>query len=356
MTDIFAIQDEISTAIARALETHLLAGHQRESPAASEPDQEAYDLYLRARFHLAKRTIHNLEESVTYFERAVEADPAFARAWSGLSKAALLLSVYDQGRRYDTDLIDRARKAADRAMALDPSLAEGHMVMGAYYLYKTWEHETARAYLSKAYELDPDDTEVLNFYGDYFRENWETENALKFEGSAAERDPLSLPNKTDLADQYVWLGDLATARRLCEEALRLDPAYSSAHEMLALIAYHGNQPDELKKQADWLAAHGDTTRVATYRALRSVLLQDAGLLAGNLVQLTREVKAGSISAFLLAHVYHEHYAWMIVELDSRDEARAILPPAFRHQAKIVRLVKFTYNEANEVTLRSHQGP
>ena len=52
----------------------------------------------------------------------------------------------------------------------------------------------------------------------------------------------------------------------------------------------------------------------------------------------------------------EHYAWMIVELDSRDEALAILPPAFRHQAKIVRLVKFTYNEANEVTLRSHQGP
>ena len=190
-------------------------------------------------------------------------------------------------------------------MALDPALAEGYMAMGLYYNSQTWDAEPARSHVAKAYELDANDTEVPNFYSDYFRENWGTENVLKIEGSAAERDPLSPPNKTDLAELYVWLGDMTTARRLCEEALRLNPTCGFAYEQLVMIAYLEKQSGELQQHLAGLAAYGDTARITYFQTLRCILLQDAGLLAATLAKLTSEIDAGIVPAYHLAFVYHE---------------------------------------------------
>lgn len=151
LTDIFAIQDEISAAIVDALRGHL--GLEAPSVAAvRETDVEAYRLYLLGRHNFEQRTVATITRALELFNQAIAVDPDYAPAYSGKADAYVLLNQYgDLGLEEATAL---AKPSADRALELDPGLAEAH-VSRAMLLYNSQQIEASLREFDRAIELNP---------------------------------------------------------------------------------------------------------------------------------------------------------------------------------------------------------
>ncbi len=155
MGELFAIQDEIATAVATSLEAALDPGR---LPERLRPDLTAYDLVKQGEYLYFRRAPGDIERSVDMFERAVELDPAYARAWADLAGAYAF-------QAWATDppselLRARQGQAAHRAAELDPSLAIAQVRLGQFYI-ESGDFENGRKHYGNASRLDPDDPQVL---------------------------------------------------------------------------------------------------------------------------------------------------------------------------------------------------
>lgn len=189
MTDVFAIQDEISGAIAEALQVTIAGG---STPAVAQrrtADLEAYDFYLLGRHAWASRTTEGIESALDYFERAIDADPEFGLAWSGLADALDAYAYFVSGD--SREVVDRARAAADRAVELAPDLAEGHASVGLIAMEFDWDFERADEAFARARELNPGYLPAWHWAADLGTILADTEEAIAFARRATELDPVS---------------------------------------------------------------------------------------------------------------------------------------------------------------------
>jgi eukaryotic-like serine/threonine-protein kinase len=151
MDDIFAVQDEIARAIVERLRITL-----RESQVPlvrpGTANLDAYDLYLKGRYFWARRG-DGLHKAIDFFQQAVSADPNFAPAYAGLADTYCILGVF--GYMPSTTLKGKARDAAERAIALDDRLGEGHCSLGLYEMYFGWDLDRAEREFRRAIELNP---------------------------------------------------------------------------------------------------------------------------------------------------------------------------------------------------------
>ena len=151
LDDVFAIQDEISAAVVSALKIKLLG----VVPKSVEVNPEAYALYLQGLYFRERRTQKDWENSVLAYQQALDIDPDYAAAWAGLS---MVLGA-QAGQGY-IDLREgslQARSAAQKALALDPNLAEAYAAMGLIQLNYDWDWDSAEASFQRAMDLAPGD-------------------------------------------------------------------------------------------------------------------------------------------------------------------------------------------------------
>jgi TolB-like protein/Flp pilus assembly protein TadD len=207
LTDVFAIQDEISAAIAGALSVRILS----EDAGKHDADPVGYDLYLRARQLLALRTGESVAEAVVLFEAATIIDAKFDAAHAGLARALSLVWNYSV-TLVGGDEAPRAVRAAKRALELNPRNAEAHSALGYVQTTQLWDWDAALRETRVAIELAPNDAEVANFAGDVFRETGDLVQGEHWERRAIELDPLLPVNRVDLG--WVLLG-----QRRCREAI-----------------------------------------------------------------------------------------------------------------------------------------
>ena len=210
LTDIFAIQDEITNSIMKALEVHL-EGEEPILIEAIETDLNAYETYLQARKQLALREDHLLEAR-KLFEEVVSIDPDYAPAYAGLGKTLAL------GRNWTFDFTyyestTLAKEAANMALKLDPNNAEAYSTLGAVAVYGEWDWKTAKEAHSKSLEINPNDAEIYNFFGDYYTVVSDYTMAKEMKRKAIELDPLHVVNYQDMANILIMEKDW-------EEALR----------------------------------------------------------------------------------------------------------------------------------------
>lgn len=196
INDIFAIQDDIALAISKALEAELgatLASTQHEQPTES---LEAYQFYLQARYLLAKRGEPNMLEAHKLFERALDLDPAFSKAWSGLAYNLALLPQY--GKTISpNDAWEQIKTATEQALRYDPNNAEAYAALGR--INQRDDFRVIGRLFAKAYELAPNNADVVNFYGDFLMQVGDFEAAERMEKKAIELDPLSAVHYSDMA-------------------------------------------------------------------------------------------------------------------------------------------------------------
>jgi len=194
MTDIFLVQDEITNSIVEALKVYL-EGEQPVVIVSAQTDLSAYEIYLKARQKLAARG-ENLFEAKKLFEQVLEIDPNYAPAQSGLAKTLSLMPTWTFTPT--REVVEPAKIAAYKAIGLNPNSAEAHSVLGYILSSLEWHWEEAEKYLERSTQLKPNDTEMLNFLGDFYLTIGHPK-ALEVKLRALELDPLHPVKHGDVA-------------------------------------------------------------------------------------------------------------------------------------------------------------
>ncbi len=213
VSDVLAVQGDVARSVAREIQMRL-------PPPTSphRPPAEAQLAYLRGRHEWEKRTEDSFKRGIAYFEQAIRLDPDFARAYSGLADSYLLMGFY--GHLPTADALAVARPMAQRALALDEGLADGHASLAFIQESHDWDFEKADASYRRALELNPNDTTALNWYGLSLLERGRVDEARAVLLRARDADPLSpiAVNGVADCDFYAGLYDRAIEqyRRLLE--------------------------------------------------------------------------------------------------------------------------------------------
>ncbi len=189
LSDIFSVQDEISRKISENLRLRLTGPDQQKLAKRYTNDAEAYELYLKGRYFWNKRNEDGLRNGIKYFREAEEKDPRYALAYSGLADSYALLS--DIGVVRPADEMLKAKAAAQRAVDIDPSLAEAYTSRAFVKLAFDWDWLGAEADFKKALELNPKYPTAHQWYASYLVQMGKFDHAKQEIEQAHLLDPLS---------------------------------------------------------------------------------------------------------------------------------------------------------------------
>lgn len=218
--DIFGVQREIASAVAGALSVTLA----REGPRRAETTStEAYEQYLQGRQLFNRRSSGDLLQAKARFEEALRIDPGYARAWSALA------GVYLVARYENVELPDAMKnwgEAAERAIKLDPELAEAQVRAAQYYMH-VGKQDAADVHFARAVALDPNDPMSLSLSLSGAIAEGRVSDAVEVQRRIVEADPLSASNRGNLGLLLTVVGRFPEAQAELERALELSPAAAS---------------------------------------------------------------------------------------------------------------------------------
>ena len=230
--DVFAFQDEIARKITAALGARLGTSASTPLPRKKETaDVHAYQLYWKGRHLWGKRTPEQRLKAIELFEKAIAADPGYARAYAGLADCFLERGGLPLPARL---IMDRARRAATKALELDEGLADAHTSLGRVLLYFDWDGIGAEREFRRAIELDPAYAEGHHSYSHFLLPAGRIEESLGESRRALELEPLDLGINTHLGWHFLYSGDFDAAVAQCRFAADMDPGYFYARFYLGM--------------------------------------------------------------------------------------------------------------------------
>lgn len=230
LEDVFETQEEISLAIADELRARLPGTERQEQVLVQRPTKnpEAYDLYLKGLFNWKKSTPDHALQAIEYFQEAVELDPEFALAFSGMAGCFTFLGAI--GHMACGVAYPKAKESAHRAIELNPGIAESHIALGLVRLFYAWNLPAARSALERAMAINPGLADVHHAYGLYLMAAGDMDELVKSAETAQTLDPLSLLMNESLGRAYVLAGRHTEAIAQFDRTLELDPEFRSAVE------------------------------------------------------------------------------------------------------------------------------
>ena len=234
LSDVFAVQEEVARSIVSALRVRLSPNKDSALAARPTADLQAYDLYLKGRYAWNQRTGPSLEEAVRYLTQATARDPSFARAWAALADAELLVVPYS-GHGTVAAAWERAKAAAQRALALDSTSAEAYTALGYGNTIYGWNWTAAEDNFKRALAADSNYANGHHWYGDFLAGRGRLDESLAEMSRAHQLDPLALQNTIE----WGWVSYLMhrsdDAESRIRLALDLNPNYAQAHWRLGLV-------------------------------------------------------------------------------------------------------------------------
>ncbi len=233
LTDVFAVQEEIARSIVEALRVKLGIAEGDALSSAPTKDLEAYDLYLKGRFAWNQRTAAAITEAVNYLEQAVARDSAFARAWAALADAYILQVPYAGASREET--WPKARTAAQRALALDSTLAEAHSALAYGSMIYAWDWAAAEASFRRAIAANPNYATAHHWYADFLAGRGRLAESAREMERAHALDPLSRIIGTELGWIYYLMRRNDDAEAQVRRTVALDPNYPHGSMVLGLV-------------------------------------------------------------------------------------------------------------------------
>jgi len=299
VSEALALQQEISREIsARLRPGELLAP--APTAGAMTRDPEAYQLYLKGRYHWNQRTGASIEKALGYFEQAVEKDPGFAKAHIGVADSYVVMEQYAD--RSAADVTANAERAIRRALAIDDRMAEAHTTQG--FIHGTrLEWSKGEASFRRAIELDPTYPTARHWYNIHLRAQGRIDEALAQILKGQELDPLSMIIGVNVVEALALSGREAEALRQAEKYLEIDPNFPQLLSIVsALHSDAGRHAEALAAAKKAAALSGETTEQLS-------LLARTHLLSGNraealtiLRRLEKRVEDGA-DPYYLATVY-----------------------------------------------------
>ena len=258
LDDIFAVQDDIARSVVKELRTALL-GEEADSDASGQAraevaraakgrttDPEVHRLVLLARHAYGRKTRQDTAQAIEYYEKALERDPHAALVWVELGRA-----YYTQGGlgwAPWSRAVDRGRQAAERALSIEPDLADAHGFMARIHM-ETWDWRAAEASFARALELDPSSANVLRGAGTMSWALGRWEEARTRLMRSLEQDPLSTGSHQVLGTVLRGMGRFAEAEASVRRALELAPEGVMNHAHYALLLIAMDRKDEALREA-----------------------------------------------------------------------------------------------------------
>jgi TolB-like protein/tetratricopeptide (TPR) repeat protein len=230
-TDIFGIQDSISDSVARSLALNLTTDEQKQLGKHYTTDTAAYDSYLMGLYFWNKRSKDGLEKAINYFQQAVEKDPNFALAYALMADCYYLQVYYRYNPAPET--IGNAKTAAEHALLLDDSVAEGHVAMAMVHSLQK-KGRLCMESLRRALELNPNLAIAHQRYAWCLCASGQLNDAVREMKRAQELDPLSPTNDTALGMILVFARQFPDSLDYCYKAAELAPDEAPIQENLAL--------------------------------------------------------------------------------------------------------------------------
>jgi tetratricopeptide (TPR) repeat protein len=323
MSNLVLLQGEIARDVSNNLRAKLSGADEQRLAKKYTENVEAYQLYLKGQYEWNKHTQEDYQRGIEFYNQALEKDPNYALAYSGLSASYGAL-----GNNYlpPNEAFPKAKAYAAKALALDDTLAEAHAAMGAVRLYYDWDFAEAEREVKRAQTLDPNNPAAHLLYGDCLYAIGELDEALAETKRALELDPLSpLFNMAAGAAFYYGRQDDEAIAQL-EKTTNLEPRFVLAY------LYLGQAYEQKKMYAQAIATYQKGITQAERHAQLIAALGHAYALSGErdkalkaLDKLRELSKQRYISPYLMAVVYaglgdkDQTFAWLDKAVQDRSD-------------------------------------
>ena len=209
----------------------LSTSEKQEAGKPGTQNPEAYALYSKGRSYLDKQTLSDLKTAVSYFDQAIAKDPGYALAYSGLARTYAFLPDYGDSPVEDHP---KAMALARKALELDPTLSEPHLVLGGQMMFQDWDLAGGVAEFKKAVELDPNNAHVHDRYAlNISIVGGMEQETLAEINRAHQLDPLSQDISYDLGFIHIYARRFDDAIAVCKKLANENPTYAGAHDCLA---------------------------------------------------------------------------------------------------------------------------
>jgi len=228
--DVLILQSAVAQAVAREIKVAISPAESSRLAVVRSVKPEAYELYLKGRYHYYKWKPDDFRRAIEYFQKAIDADPDWAPAYAGLATAYGWLWI--EGAVPPQEALPRFEAALKTALAIDDADPEVRYALAASALYYRWDWEEADREFQRALALDPNLVEARFEYGWFLVTMGRFSAAMGEAQRAVERDPLSVSANLALGDVYFWAHQDDQAIAQLRRTAELEPGDSRAHEFL----------------------------------------------------------------------------------------------------------------------------
>ncbi len=242
LTDILALQSEVTHAIADGIRVQLTPDEQARSAPKGAVDPAAHLAYLQGRFLWNRMSPEALRQSIALYEQALAIDPRYSLAYAGLADAYSVLGNTNVLPPHES--YARAKEAAERGLALDPTLADLHASLGFVLRFHDWDWPLAERAFLRAIELNPGYASGRRWYAQFLSGMARHEEAIAEAERALELDPLSLVIHTAVGDVLFYARRFERAIDYYRRCLEMDPSFGPGHTDLARALEHVGRLDE----------------------------------------------------------------------------------------------------------------
>ena len=266
--DVVSLQSEIARDVSNKLKSKLTGTDVAKVEKGYTANPEAYRLYLQGRFYWNKRTPESLKQAIEFYDQAIEKDPNYALAYSGLGETYVLFSFY--GVAPAKESMPKAKAAIDRALAIDDSLAEAHAARGKYLAFFEYDRSGSEREFRRAIELNPNYATAYHWLGlDFLVLTRRFDEGIRELRRAGEIDPLSPVISSDTASALGYAGRFDDAIDQARRTIELDPGFPYARTMLGYAFDGKGQFADAISEYEKAISLGDDgyTRAVLIRAL-----------------------------------------------------------------------------------------
>jgi serine/threonine-protein kinase len=349
ISDIFEVEEEIASEISDALRLRL-TGAQKEGLARRYPENtEAYQLYLKGRYHWNKRTEEGIKKSITYFERAIQLDSKYTLAYAGLADAYNLLAGY--GSMPPRTAFLRAKATALKALSLDENLAEAQAALAHVRFWYEWDWDGAERGFRRSIELNPEYATAHLWYSLLLAAMERFDEAFAEIARAEEAEPLSLVINFNLGRILYFARQHDEAEQQCLKTLEIYPNFFLGYRRLGMIytekLMYEEAEAQLKRSLELSPDNSETMSALGYNYSVWGRTDDARRVLDDLAELAEREY---VSPYSYARIYlglgkiEEAFEWLEKAYQERHGVLVYLKvePIFdnvREDARYLRLLR-----------------
>jgi TolB-like protein/DNA-binding winged helix-turn-helix (wHTH) protein/Flp pilus assembly protein TadD len=319
--DILALQDSVARTIANQINITLAPAWSSQLAPRRNVDPDAYEAYLKGRYYWNKRTAEGMQKAAVYFQQAINRDPGYGAAYSGLADCNSGLTWH--GFTSPAETLPRAKAAALKAIEIDPQSAEAHASL-ALVLSHEWDWPGAEPEFKRALQLDPRYANAHHWYGDYLSIRGRHDEALVEAKKALDLDPLNLMIGTWVGLRYYLARRYDSASEQGRNTVELDSSFAAAHLVLGESYVQAGLRDQ--GLAELQSAANLSGGSPLYLAQVAVAYASEGRKTEAL-QIVTELQTASITRYVspygLAQIYaalndrEQTFKWLQIAYDGR---------------------------------------